>query len=98
MTVKELKEFLDTLPEDAIVCNRHMLGGGSEIIYIQENEDKFTIYSTPYNNIFGINDNTSESYIDQIKKILWLIPYKTKKIKNILIFIDFFIQINPRYI
>lgn len=46
MTVKELKEFLDTLPEDAIVCNRHMLGGGSEIIYIQENEDKFTIYST----------------------------------------------------
>lgn len=68
MTVKELKEFLDTLPEDAIVCNRHMLGGGSEIIYIQENEDKFTIYSTPYNNIFGINDNTSESYIDQIKR------------------------------
>lgn len=68
MTVKELKEFLDTLPEDAIVCNRHMLGGGSEIIYIQENEHKFTVYSTPYSNIFDINGNTNESYIEQIKR------------------------------
>ena len=42
MTVKEYKEFLDTLPEDAIVCNRHMLEGGSKIVYIQGNEHKFT--------------------------------------------------------
>lgn len=68
MTVKEYKEFLDTLPEDAIVCNRHMLGGGSEIVYIQGNEHKFTVYSTPYSNIFDINDNTNESYIEQIKR------------------------------
>lgn len=67
MTVKELKEFLETLPEDAIVCNR-TYRFGEEIICLKGDENNFSIYALPYEKFSYVTDAMNENYMEQIKK------------------------------
>ena len=67
MTVKEFKEFLETIPEDAVICNR-TYRFGEELICLKGDEHDFSIYTIPYEKFFQVNDLSNEDYIQQIKR------------------------------